>query len=76
LKYSENYMFKSNSGPSILEEGDAYIQIDASVLVQTRTNISSDVVFIMYAADNVDRGKTLLGITIVHNTYSCNLINI
>jgi len=62
LTFSERYMFASRKGPTMLEEGESYIDVSAGVTAYMTMNRSSTVGYAVYASADKHHHDTLLGI--------------
>ena len=62
LTFSERYMFSTENGPPMLEQGAAYIHIDVSVLVYMAKNESAYVGYAVFAAAEDHHHDSLMGI--------------
>lgn len=61
LQFSERYMFASGEGPEMLEQGEAYIQVDTDLLCYMSVNRSSTIGYAIYATDEGHHHETLRG---------------
>jgi hypothetical protein len=61
LTFSERYMFSTENGPPMLEQGAAYINIDAYVSVYMAINTSTLVSYAVFAASEDHHHDSLLG---------------
>jgi hypothetical protein len=59
---SESYMFSTENGPAIMEQGKSYIELDTSVLITTKVNISPKVKFAIFSCDEINSRRKLDGI--------------
>ena len=62
LQFSERYMFPSGKGPSVLDQGESFIQIDTDLLCYKSVNRSSTIGYAVYATDEGHHHETLEGI--------------
>ena len=51
FRCTEGYMFANGNGPPMLEQGDAYIKVDANVTVYMKTNESANVKLAVFAVN-------------------------
>jgi hypothetical protein len=61
LTFSERYMFSTENGPPMLEQGAAYIHIDANAMVYMKVNQSAVVSFAVFAASEDHHHDSLIG---------------
>ena len=61
LRYSEHYIYASNSGPSILEQGDAYIEINAIINIKAISPNIPTISLAVYAYDENHKDYSLTG---------------
>lgn len=61
LTFSERYMFSTENGPPMLEQGAAYIHVDANALVYMKVNESALVSYAVFAASEDHHHDSLLG---------------
>jgi hypothetical protein len=59
---SESYMFSSKNGPAIMEQGISYIELDTSVVISMKVNISPKVKYAIFTCDEINSRRKLLGI--------------
>ena len=62
LTFSESYMFSSENGPAMLEQGESYIELDTSVLITMKVNKTSKVGFAIYTCNEMNSETGLLGL--------------
>jgi hypothetical protein len=61
IQMSERYMFSSQNGPAIMEQGESYIELDTSVVISMKVNKTSRVKYAIYTCDQIDSNNELLG---------------
>ena len=61
MRYSEHYIYASNDGPSILEQGDAYIEINAILNIQAISPNIPTISVAVYAYDEDHKDYSLTG---------------
>ena len=61
MRYSEHYIYASNDGPSILEQGDAYIEINAIINIQAISPNIPTISLAVYANDEDHKDYSLTG---------------
>ena len=79
LTFSERYMFSSGNGPPMLEQGSAYINVDANILVYMSKNESAKVGYAVFAAGEGHHHDNLIGIcddTVRSNEWALSVSNI
>ncbi len=76
LQFSERYIFASGKGPSVLDQGESYIEIDTDLLCYKSVNRSSTIGYAIYATDEGHHHETLEGICsgLVHTEGSSRLL--
>lgn len=62
LTFSERYMFATGNGPTMLEQGDAYIDLNTGVLAYMLVNRSVQVGYAIYASSDKHHHDSLEGI--------------
>lgn len=62
LQFSERYMFASQEGPDLLDQGDSYIHVDMDVISYMEVNRTSQIGYAIYAVSEGHQLDTLLGI--------------
>lgn len=62
LTFSERYMFSTGNGPPMLEQGSAYINVDANIFVYMLKNESAKVGYAVFAAEEGHHHDNLIGI--------------
>ena len=72
LRYSEHYIYASNNGPSIHEQGDAYIEINAIINIQAISpNIPTiSLAIYAYAEDHKDYSLTGTSLSYTYTDYN------
>ena len=61
LRYSEHYIFASNDGPTLLEQGDAYVEINALINIQTLSPNVPTIALAVYAYPEDNKNSALTG---------------
>lgn len=54
LRASESYMFSSENGPAIMEQGESYIELDTSVVISMKENRTTTVKYAIYTCDEIN----------------------
>ena len=75
MRYSEHYIYASNDGPSILEQGDAYIEINAIINIQAISPNIPTISLAAYASDEDHKDYSLTGTHTYTHTYTDNNTN-
>lgn len=62
LRFTEHYMFATENGPPMLEQGAAYIDMDVNILVYTKTNETAHIAYAIFAASEKYHNISLNGL--------------
>lgn len=69
LTFSERYMFATNHGPELLQQGDSYIETNAKVIMYMLKNLSYPVAYAVFASSESHHHDALREMCYGQNSY-------